>query len=253
LHSQLQQQGAPSSEIKMANEVLEPKALTIVFARRFTEYKRPTLILHDSKRLLRLLTNRDRPVQIVFAGKAHPDDKIGKQLIRQIVHFVKRKRLHRQVVFIEDYDITLARYLVQGADIWLNTPRRPLEACGTSGMKAAANGVLNISVLDGWWAEAYQPSIGWATGREEDYEDYEHQDEVESQSIYDLLEREIIPLFYDRDDDGLPRGWIRQMKAAMRTICPEFSSARMVREYCQQFYTPAAEQYQHWLSANNPW
>jgi len=245
LRAQLQQQGVPSSEIKMADEVLDPKALTIAFTRRFAEYKRPTLILHDAERLLHLLTNRDRPVQIVLAGKSHPDDKIGKELIRQIVRFAKRKELRRQIVFIEDYDITLARYLVQGADIWLNTPRRPLEACGTSGMKAAANGVLNMSTLDGWWAEAYHPDIGWAIGRGEEYEDYEYQDEVESQSIYDLLEKEIIPLFYDRDDDGLPREWIRRMKATMRTICPEFSSARMVREYCQQFYTPAAEQYQH--------
>ena len=244
LRAQLKHQGFAPSKIKVADEVLNPKTLTIGFARRFVEYKRPTLILRDPERLCRILTNRDHPVQIVFAGKAHPEDKIGKELIQQIVHFMGQKGLQRQIVFLEDYDISLACYLVQGVDVWLNTPRRPSEACGTSGMKAAVNGNLNISVLDGWWAEAYQPHIGWAIGHGEEYEDPEYQDEIESQAIYDLLEREVIPLFYDRSDDGLPRAWIKRMKATMQAVCPRFNTGRVVREYCEHFYIPAAEQYQ---------
>ncbi len=245
LRAQLRQQGAPPDEIRMADKALDPKTLTIGLARRFAEYKRPTLILHDPERLQRILTNRDHPVQIIFAGKAHPDDKIGKKLIQQIVHFTRRKGLYYQIAFIEDYDMTLARYLVQGVDIWLNTPRRPLEACGTSGMKAAANGVLNVSVLDGWWPEIYQPDIGWAIGCGEVYKDAKYQDEVESQAIYDILEREVIPLFYNRDNDNLPQNWIKRMKSTMQAICPRFNTDRMVREYYEHFYTPAIEQYKH--------
>ncbi len=244
LRAQLERQGAATSEIGMVNEVLNPESLTIGFARRFAEYKRPALILRDSESLRRILTNPDRPVQVIFAGKASPDDKHGKELIRQVVCFARREGLRRQIVFIEDYDMTVAHYLVHGVDVWLNTPRRPLEACGTSGMKAAANGGLNLSVLDGWWPEAYQPGIGWAIGCSEEYEEPDHQDEVESQAIYHLLEKEIIPLFYHRDD-GLPREWIRRMKAAMQAICPIFNSDRMVGEYCERFYIPAAERYQH--------
>jgi starch phosphorylase len=235
----------------MADKMLNPRALTIGFARRFAEYKRPTLIFRDPERLCRILTNQDHPVQIIFAGKSHPGDKIGKELIQQIVRFVRQKRLQRRIVFLEDYDISLACYLVQGVDVWLNTPRRPSEACGTTGMKAAANGNLNLSVLDGWWAEAYQPDIGWAIGRGEEYEDTENQDKVESQVLYDILEREVIPLFYDRGDDGVPRAWIKRMKAAMQVVCPRFNTGRMVCEYCERFYTPAAEQYQRLTTVNS--
>ena len=245
LRAQLNRRGASPSKIEMANEVLNPEALTIGFARRFAEYKRPTLILRDPERLQSILTNRDRPAQVIFAGKAHPDDELGKKLIQQIVKFARQEELRRHVVFIEDYDIALAHSLVQGVDVWLNNPRRHQEACGTSGMKAAANGVLNLSVLDGWWPEAYQPDIGWAIDNGEEHEDPKYQDEVESQTIYDLLEKEIIPLFYDRGDDVLPREWIARMKAAMRAICPVFTADRMVREYCERFYIPAAQRYQH--------
>ena len=224
---------------------MDAEALTIGFARRFVPYKRPMLILSDPERLFRLVTNQDRPVQIIFAGKAHPDDRTGKELIHRIVAFGGQHKLSHRIVFLEDYDMAIARHLVHGADVWLNTPRHPREACGTSGMKASANGVLNMSVLDGWWPEAYRPGIGWAIGDVEEYEDPGQQDEVDSKSVYDLLEQEIIPLFYDRDGDGLPREWIRRMKAAMRVVCPMFNSARMVREYYKDYYAPAAEQYRH--------
>lgn len=248
LRAQLLQQNTPQREIKLVDSVLDPKALTIVFARRFTEYKRPTLILHSAERLVRLLTNLDRPVQIIFAGKSHPDDNIGKGMIHKIIQFIRNHRLRHQMVFIEDYDIAISRYLVQGSDIWLNTPRRPLEACGTSGMKAAANGVLNLSVLDGWWAEAYEPAIGWAIGNDQEYEDPHLQDTVDSQSLYDLLENEIIPLFYARDEEGFPQEWIRRMKNSMQKICPEYNSTRMVSEYNERFYIPATEQYRNFIT-----
>ena len=243
LYDMLAQQDAPQFEIALANSALNPKALTICFARRFTEYKRPTLILHHQETLVRLLTDRNRPIQIIFAGKSHPADEIGKEAIQRIFQFVRQNGLHRQVIFLENYDIAIASLLVQGSDLWLNTPRRPFEACGTSGMKAAANGVLNLSILDGWWPEAYQPGIGWAIGTGEEYEDQNYQDEVDAKSCYDLLEHEIIPLFNDRDSNGLPQKWIGRMKAAIRTICPKFNSTRMIHEYCERFYLPASEQY----------
>lgn len=239
----LTQQDAPKFEINLANSALNPKALTICFARRFTEYKRPTLILHHQETLVRLLTDRNRPIQIIFAGKSHPADEIGKEAIQRIFQFVRQNSLHRQVLFLEDYDIATASLLVQGSDLWLNTPRRPFEACGTSGMKATVNGVLNLSILDGWWPEAYQPEIGWAIGTGEEYEDQDYQDETDAKSCYDLLEHEIIPIFYDRDSNGLPHKWISRMKAAIRTICPQFNSMRMIHEYCERFYLPASEQY----------
>jgi len=165
-------------------------------------------------------------------------------LIRQIIHLARREEFRRRIVFIEDYDMVVARYLVQGADIWLNTPRRLREASGTSGMKAAVNGGLNMSILDGWWVEAYRFNTGWAIGRDEEYTDFQYQDEVESSAIYDLLEKEIVPLFYERGPDGLPRGWIALMKAAMRSICPVFNTNRMVHEYAERSYLPSAERYQ---------
>ncbi|MDI7277214.1 MAG: alpha-glucan family phosphorylase, partial [Anaerolineae bacterium] len=183
-----------------------------------------------------------RPVQIIYAGKAHPADEPAKRLIRDIVHLSRRPEFRYHLVFIEDYDLVVARYLVQGSDVWLNTPRRPLEASGTSGMKAAANGALNLSILDGWWAEAYQPEIGWAIGRGEPGDDPEREEEREAQSLYDILEREVIPLFYERGRDGLPRRWIERMKLSIQALCPTYNSNRMVTEYVQRFYLPAAEQ-----------
>ncbi len=250
LRAQLAQRGASPAEIALASEVLSPEALTIGFARRFAAYKRATLIFQDLERLTRLLMDRERPVQIIFAGKAHPRDDEGKALIRQVVQYASQEGLRHHIVFLEDYDMNVARYLVQGADLWLNTPRRFLEACGTSGMKAAANGVLNISILDGWWDEAYRPEIGWAIGRGEVYQDYAYQDQVESQALYNLLEKEVIPLFYNRGSDGLPRGWIARMKASMRALCPTFNTNRMVQEYNERFYQPATGRYRRLMEDN---
>ncbi len=217
LRSQLEQRGGSPAEISQADEVLNPEALTIGFARRFATYKRATLLFRDVERLARILGDKDRPVQLIFAGKAHPQDNPGKELIRQIIHLARRQEFRNRIVFLEDYDMVVARYLVQGVDVWLNTPRRPHEASGTSGMKATANGALNLSILDGWWAEGYTPDTGWAIGGGEEYRDdqFDYQDAVESNAIYDLLEKDIVPLFYERGRDGLPRGWIAKMKAAM--------------------------------------
>ena len=249
LRQQLEQRGASRTEIEAADEVLNPEALTIGFARRFATYKRATLLLRDPERLARLLNNPERPVQIIFAGKAHPRDDPGKELIQHIVGLAREERFRRQIVFLEDYDMTVARYLVQGCDVWLNTPLRPREASGTSGIKAAANGVLNLSIPDGWWDEAYQPDVGWAIGKKETYHDRDYQDQVEAENLYDLLEREVIPIFYDRSADGLPRRWLARMKATIGKLCHYFNTHRMVEEYAEQFYLPAATQYQH-MSAN---
>ncbi len=244
LRMQLEQRGAPPAEREQAEEVLDPKALTIGFARRFATYKRATLLFKDPARLSRILSDRDRPVQVIFAGKAHPADQEGKDFIRQIVHFARRPEFRQRVVFLEDYDIKVGRYLYQGVDVWLNTPRRPLEASGTSGMKATANGAINISILDGWWDEAYDGNNGWAIGRGEEYQDTAYQDQVESQALYQLLESEVVPMFYARGRDGLPREWIRRMKHAMRTCCPVFSTTRMVREYTERLYIPAGRRWE---------
>jgi len=240
LHDQLAQHGASASELDAASEVLDPEALTIGFARRFATYKRANLILHDVERLSRLVNNPQRKVQILFAGKAHPQDTPGKELVRQIVHLSRREEFNRSLVFLQDYDVNVARYLVQGVDVWLNTPLRPMEASGTSGMKVAANGGLNLSVLDGWWAEGYDRDVGWAIGSGESYDDLDYQNKVESQALYDLLEKEIVPLFYDRGPDNLPRGWIAKMKAAMGRLAPVFNTNRMVRQYAENFYVAAA-------------
>ncbi|MBI2195131.1 MAG: alpha-glucan family phosphorylase [Planctomycetes bacterium] len=244
LERQLRQRGAPRAEIEVARELLHPEALTIGFARRFAAYKRATLILNDPARFKRILCDKERPVQLVFAGKAHPHDNQGKELIRQIVHFARDPDIRRRVVFLEDYDMDLARYMVQGVDVWLNTPRRLMEASGTSGMKAAINGVINISILDGWWHEAYTPEVGWAIGGEELYDDLAYQDAVESRALYDLLEKEVIPIFFERGTDGLPRQWIGLMKRSMHRLGPVFNTRRMVREYVQKYYVPATHRWQ---------
>jgi starch phosphorylase len=228
--------GAPGHEIEAAEEVLDPDALTIGFARRFATYKRATLILRDLPRLERILTNGRCPVQFIFSGKAHPRDDAGKELIQQIADLARRPELGRHLLFLEDYDLAVARYLVQGVDVWLNTPLRPNEASGTSGMKAAANGALNLSILDGWWDEIWRsqdrPSrIGWAIGNGENYQDSAYQDQVEAEALYDVLERDVIPLFYDRGPDRLPRKWIEHMKDSIATICPFVNTHRMVKDY----------------------
>lgn len=239
LAKQLEQRGALDNEIHIAREALNPAALTIGFARRFAPYKRATLLLRDRDRLKRLLSSDTRPVQLIIAGKAHPNDQFGKDLIREIIHFSHQPELRRRIVFLEDYEISLARSLVQGVDLWLNTPRRPMEACGTSGMKVVFNGGLNASILDGWWDEAYARDRGWAIGSGEEYTDSNLQDQIESDALYDLLEEEIVPLFYDRGPDSLPRGWIARMKSSMRALCPRFNANRMIREYAERFYIPA--------------
>jgi starch phosphorylase len=241
LRQQLQRRGFPEAEIQLAEDVLSPYTLTISFARRFATYKRANLLLQDPERLVKLLTDSERPIQLIFAGKAHPHDLKGKELIRELIHFAQDPQVRSQVVFLEDYDMTIARYLNSGSDVWLNTPRRPLEASGTSGMKAAMNGVLNLSILDGWWDETYKPECGWAIGSGEEYEDQELQDEIEGKAVYDLLEREIIPLFYSRGRDGLPREWIKRMKSAMARVGREMNSHRMLIEYSEKFYLPALE------------
>jgi glycogen phosphorylase len=225
--------------VRAAEEVLNPEALTIGFSRRFATYKRASLLFRQPERLVQLLNNPERPVQILFAGKAHPQDLPAKEIIKSVIHFAHDARIRQRLVFLENYDINVARYMVQGVDVWLNTPRRPLEASGTSGMKAAANGGLNVSVLDGWWCEGYSPDVGWAVGSGEVYTDPEEQDQVECDALYNLLENEILPLFYDRDKGGLPRGWIGMMKASMRKLGAGFNTARMVQEYTEHFYLPA--------------
>jgi starch phosphorylase len=240
LQEQIRRRGGQKEEIQSAAQVLRPEALTIGFGRRFATYKRGDLILKDPARLSKILNNAQRPVQIIFAGKAHPQDNQGKEVIKHIIHLAEQPEFRDRIVFVEDYDLNVARYMVQGCDIWLNNPRRPLEACGTSGMKAAANGAINMSVLDGWWAEGYQLGLGWAIGSGEEYEDPQYQDYVESQAIYDLLERYAVPLFYERGRDNLPRGWIGMMKNSMLNLVGRFNSHRMLQDYTHQLYLPSA-------------
>ena len=250
LRAQLQVRGAPEADLERADEVLDPGALTIGFARRFATYKRATLLLHNPDRLEKILNQPDRPVQIIYAGLAHPRDDQGKELIRQIIHLSRQDRFRPRIVFLENYDMEVARYMVQGVDVWLNTPRRGLEASGTSGMKAAANGVLNVSIPDGWWDEAYQPEIGWAIGRGEQYGNEADQDEVESSALYDLLEKEIVPMFYERGSEHLPRRWITRMKKAMTVLCPHFNTNRMVRDYSERFYFPAGDHFERLFASD---
>jgi starch phosphorylase len=250
LKAQLRKRGAPPAEISRAEEVLDPEALTLGFARRFATYKRGSLIFRNLDRLSAIINNKDRPVQIIISGKAHPRDHGGKEIIAEILHIARRQELRRRVVFIEDYDMNVARFLVQGIDVWLNNPRRPLEASGTSGMKVCCNGGINLSILDGWWVEGYSLNNGWAIGAGEEYTDLTYQDDVESRAIYDLLEQEIVPLFYTRSSDGLPRGWLKVMKQSMSTVCPVFNTNRMVQEYIEKCYWPSAQRHDA-LSAEN--
>ena len=250
LRNQLSSQGIPPAKVALSLQALDPEALTIGFARRFATYKRGSLIFRNIERLAALFADSERPLQILFAGKAHPHDNPGKELIREIVHLARQEPFAGRVFFLQDYDMHVARFLVQGCDVWLNNPRRPQEASGTSGMKAALNGALNVSVLDGWWAEACQLHSGWTIGRGEEYEDVNYQDEVESNTLYDLLESEVIPIFYDRDDQGLPRGWIARMKETLLDLTPVFNTNRMVREYVERIYLPNQERWEH---LNSDW
>ena len=235
---QLGQRGAAPEKVREAWKVLDPNILTLGFARRFADYKRPNLLLHDPERLVRLLLNPQFPVQIIVAGKAHPEDEQGKQLIHAWLDFVSRPDVRTRAVFLEDYDMALAQELVQGVDLWINTPRRPWEACGTSGMKVLANGGLNVSTLDGWWAEAYAPEVGWAIG--DDADPATHGDAVDADQLYRLLEQQAIPMFYERDARGIPGAWVKRMRASISGLAPLFSSNRMLQEYLERLYLPAA-------------
>jgi starch phosphorylase len=241
LRAQLVERGFTESEASIADDVFDPGIMTIGFARRFAQYKRGTLILSDPERLKRLLLSSDRPVQVVIAGKAHPLDDGGKEMIRDLVHFASDPEVRTRFAFVEDYDMELARALVQGVDVWLNNPRRPLEACGTSGMKAALNGAVNCSVLDGWWDECYDGTNGWAIGTRDSYSDPDYQDRVDSSALYDLLEREIAPRFYDRSEGPIPRRWVERMKASIAGLGDFLTARRMVRDYVRRFYEPSAQ------------
>jgi starch phosphorylase len=232
---------ASAAEQRRLTDVLEPETLTIGFARRFATYKRATLLFRDVERLKRLLTNRERPVQIVIAGKAHPKDLPGKTLIREIVQLSRNPELSKHIVFVEDYSIEVAREMVQGVDLWMNNPRRGEEACGTSGMKAGINGVLNLSILDGWFDEAFEISGGWAIGDREPYSD--DQDEVHARAIYSILENEIVPMYYQDREEGVPVDWVRRMKQSLSHLSPQFNCQRMVGEYMAQLYEPAHQAY----------
>ncbi len=243
LSRQLTASGASQGEVDLAKQLFDPNALTLGFARRFATYKRPNLLLRDPMRLLRLLTNPERPVQLIIAGKAHPADQAGQSLIHEWIHFIRCPETRPHIVFLSDYDMLLTEHLVQGVDVWINTPRRPWEASGTSGMKVLVNGGINLSELDGWWAEAYTPEVGWALGDGQEHGDDPAWDAVEADALYDLLERQVIPEFYTRDESGIPTKWVKRMRESMARLTPSFSADRTVREYTEQHYLPAAAAY----------
>ncbi|MGC9358032.1 MAG: alpha-glucan family phosphorylase, partial [Anaerolineae bacterium] len=233
----------PPEQLLASGIFLDPEALIIGFARRFATYKRAYLLFRDIERLKRLIHHRYRPVQFVFSGKAHPADDPGKRLLQEIYNWARSPEMGGRIAFVEDYDMHIARYLVQGVDVWLNTPRRPMEASGTSGMKAGFNGVLNLSVLDGWWAEAYNGRNGWAIQPEqEDYESDWEQDNADAEALYRTLEEEVVPLYYQRGWDDIPRGWVNMMRESIRTVGPMFSTRRMVKEYTEDYYVPALQE-----------
>ena len=243
LSRELTSSGASPDDIDRAKHLFDPEALTLGFARRFATYKRPDLLLHDPQRLLRILSNSDRPVQLILAGKAHPADQGGQALIQKWVQFIRRPEVRPHAIFLSDYDMLLTEHLVQGVDVWINTPRRPWEASGTSGMKVLVNGGINLSELDGWWAEAYTPEVGWALGDGQVHGDDPAWDAVEAGALYDLLEREVIPEFYARNESGISATWVKRMRQSMARLTPQFSANRTVREYTEQRYLPAAAAY----------
>jgi len=245
LSRQLAASGADSKDVDQAKNLFDPSILTLGFARRFASYKRPNLLLHNPERLLKILTNAQRPVQLIIAGKAHPADLAGQAMIKEWINFIRTSAARSRVIFIADYDMQLTEQLVAGVDVWINTPRRPWEACGTSGMKVLVNGGLNLSELDGWWAEAYKPDLGWALGDGQKHDDIMHLDEVEAEALYDLLENQVIPEFYTRDGKGIPARWIARVRESMAQLTPQFSANRAVRQYTEQYYLPAAKAYQN--------
>lgn len=242
--------GASLQEVEAAKHFLDANTLTLGFARRFATYKRPTLLLHDKERLLKILTNSDRPVQILVSGKAHPADETGQAMIKEWINFSKIPGVKSHVIFLSDYDMFLTEQMVQGVDVWLNTPRRPWEASGTSGMKALVNGVLNFSELDGWWDEAYEESVGWALGDRTEHGDDATWDEREANQLYHILENEIVPEFYDRNKEGIPLLWTSKMRRSMAELSPRFSTNRTIKEYTEQYYLPAANSYKKRSEAN---
>jgi starch phosphorylase len=243
LSKQLTVSGASPEAIESARHLFDPNALTLGFARRFATYKRPNLLLHDRQRLLRLLANPDRPVQIIIAGKAHPEDQGGQTLIHEWIDFIRQADVRPHIIFLSDYDMFLTQHLVQGVDVWINTPRRPWEACGTSGMKVLVNGGINLSELDGWWAEAYFPDLGWAIGDGQEHGADPAWDSAEAEMLYQCLEQEVVPEFYARDGQGIPTAWVARMRESMARLTPQFSANRAVREYTEQRYLPAAKNY----------
>ncbi len=248
---EIARRGGSAEEIAKAAKVLDSDTLTLGFARRFAPYKRPNLLLHDRQRLVRILTNTSRPVQLVIAGKAHPQDTAGQEMIREWIQFVYRPEVRERVVFLTDYDVLMAEKLVQGVDVWLNTPRRPWEASGTSGMKVLVNGGLNLSELDGWWAEAYSPEVGWAIGDGREHDGDAAWDAAEAEALYSLLEREVIPQFYARDEHGMPRAWVARMRESMARLTPRFSTNRVVRQYTEEHYLHASSAYGERCSGGN--
>jgi starch phosphorylase len=243
LEKQLRVAGWPPEIVDVAKGVFNPNTLTLGFARRFVAYKRPNLLLHDEERFIRLLTNHENPVQLIIAGKAPPFDDGGRALIQQWNQFIQKHNLYNHVVFLSDYDMLLTEHMVRGADVWINTPRRPWEACGTSGMKVLVNGGINLSELDGWWAEAYTPEVGWALGDAQEHGDDPGWDAIEAEALYDLLEQHVIPEFYHRNQNGIPERWVERMRKSMSTLTPQFSANRAVRQYTEQYYLPAAANY----------
>jgi glycogen phosphorylase len=240
LREQYARHGASPDELRAVTGMFDEKALTIGFARRFATYKRASLVFSDIQRLQALLSDLDRPVQMIFAGKAHPADRPGQELIQHIFELSTSDAFRGKVIFLENYDMRMGRMLVQGVDVWLNTPRRPMEASGTSGQKVGMNGGLNFSIADGWWPEGYNGRNGWVIGFEKNHADEAEQDREDAASLYEVLEKQILPLFHERDnEDGLPRAWLERMKEALATLTPAFSASRMVRDYTVEAYSPA--------------
>jgi len=240
---QLLGSGLSTDSAEQAKHLFDPDILTLGFARRFATYKRPNLLLHDPQRLLRLLTNSKFPAQLIISGKAHPADQEGQDLIKEWIQFIRQKNHHPPVIFLSDYDMQISENLVQGVDVWINTPRRPWEASGTSGMKVLVNGGINLSELDGWWAEAYTPEVGWALGDGKEHGDDSAIDAIEAEQLYNILEQQVIPEFYQRNEKGIPTRWISRMRESMSQLTPRFSADRTVREYTEQHYLPAATAY----------
>lgn len=235
--------GCSMEEVAQAKNIFDSNTLTLGFARRFATYKRPNMLLHDPERLIRILTNPQRPVQLMIAGKAHPADTPGKNLILEWNHFLRRPEVQGHVVFLSDYDMLLTEHLVSGVDVWINTPRRPWEACGTSGMKVLVNGGLNLSELDGWWVEAFAPELGWALGDGKEHGEDPAWDAAEANALYDILEQEVVPQFYARNSEGIPTDWVNRIRESMARLTPRYSANRAVREYTEKYYLPAAARY----------